>query len=54
MGQPFTSTVPVICTWAMLRCANTFMRVDLPAPLEKEKEDFSFKVKLILPALILT
>ena len=39
IGQSFNNTVPVTSIWPIFRCANTFIKVDFPAPLEEEKEE---------------
>ena len=44
IGQSFNNTVPVTSIWPIFRCANTFIKVDFPAPLEeKEEEEDSLK-----------
>ena len=39
IGQSFNNTVPVTSIWPIFRCANTFIKVDFPAPLKEEEEE---------------
>ena len=39
IGQSFNNTVPLTSIWPIFRCANTFIKVDFPAPLEEEEEE---------------